>query len=63
MLQKQTSDPLQKVKGQWVNESSLDISPEEWRLCLSNTNTLFKEIGSKFVQLKIIHRWHWTPQK
>ncbi len=63
ILQERTSDPLQKVNGQWVNELSLDISPEEWRLCLTNINTLFKEIGSKFVQLKIIHRWHWTPQK
>lgn len=61
LLQEQLCDPLLKVKKHWAGDLSIDISPEDWKSCLSNAITMYKEIGNRFIQLKIIHRWHRTP--
>lgn len=63
LLLDQIADPLSKVKKYWAEEFALDISQSDWESCLHNTNTMFKEIGNRFIQLKIIHRWHRTPQQ
>lgn len=63
LLQGRLAEPLLKVKGYWAQDLALDISSVEWDSCLHNVNTMFKEIGSRFIQLKIIHKWHWTLQQ
>uniref|UniRef100_A0A3B4EPY9 Uncharacterized protein n=1 Tax=Pundamilia nyererei TaxID=303518 RepID=A0A3B4EPY9_9CICH len=63
LLQDRLADPLLKVKGYWAQDLALDISLVEWDSCLNNVNTMYKEIGSRFIQIKIIHRWHRTPQQ
>lgn len=63
LLQEQLSDPLLKVKKHWAGDLAMDISPEDWKSCLNNVNTVYKEMGNRFIQLKIIHRWHRTPQQ
>uniref|UniRef100_A0A3Q4HZV5 Reverse transcriptase zinc-binding domain-containing protein n=1 Tax=Neolamprologus brichardi TaxID=32507 RepID=A0A3Q4HZV5_NEOBR len=63
LLQERSADPLLKVKGYWAQDMALDISSVEWDSCFQNVNTMYKETGSRFIQLKIIHRWHRTPQQ
>ncbi len=62
LLQGQLSDPLLKVKSQWALDTSVDISPEDWESHLRNMNTTYKEVGNRFIHLKI-HRWHRNPQQ
>lgn len=40
-----------------------NITPEDWNSCINNIITMYKELGNKFIQLKIICRWHRTPQQ
>lgn len=63
LLQERSADPLLKVKGYWAQDMALDISSVEWDSCFHNVNTVYKETGSRFIQLKMIHRWHRTPQQ
>lgn len=41
----------------------MDMSAEDWKSCLNSVNTMYKEMGTRFIQLKIIHRWHRMPQQ
>ena len=61
LLQEQLGDPLLKVKKQWIGDMAMDIPIKDWESCLNNINTMYKEAGNRFMQLKIIHRWHQTP--
>lgn len=63
LLQEQLCDPLLKVKKHWAEDLAMDISPDDWKSCLNNINTMYMEMGNRFIQLKIIHRWHRMPQQ
>lgn len=63
LLQEQLCDPLLKVKKHWAEDLAMDISPDDWKSCLNNINTMYMEMGNRFIQLKKIHRWHRMPQQ
>ena len=44
LLQEQLCDPLLKVKKHWAGDLAMDISPEDWKSCLNNINTMYKEM-------------------
>lgn len=38
----------------------MDIPLDDWKPCLGNINAMYKEMGNKFILLKIIHsQRHW----
>lgn len=49
LLQKQLSDPLIKVKTQWVEDIAMDIASEDRKSCLTNITTMYKEMGNRFI--------------
>ena len=52
LLQDQLGDPVIKAK-----------SPEDWKSCLSDINTMYKEMNDTFTEPKVIHRWYTTLQQ
>lgn len=63
MLLLNSEDALPALRLTWEADLNIAFSEENWSLILKNSKKMLRELETRLIQFKTLHRVYWTPPR
>lgn len=58
-----TDKGLPSLRSAWETDLSTSFTDQEWTMILQNSKKLSRELRTRLIQFKLLHRIYWSPQR